>query len=328
MSSKEAIKKISKEMERLGRRAYEIAKESAMKEKFEYKPLHEAINYFMEGWRNFHHPALLAITCKAVGGHPEKTASVGAALVLLTGAADLHDDIIDKSKTKGSKETVFGRFGEDMSLLAGDALLFEGVTLLNMACDDFPKEKSNIIKDLIKSGFFELGIAEAKESSLKGKWNISPEEFLNIVKKKAAVAAAARVGAVIGDATPAMVEDWGQIGRILGMLSNIRDEFVDIFEAEELRNRRDNECLPLPLLYAMRDPKAKKKIVTLLKKRDLTDDHAMEVAEIVLETKEVQKLKAEMQNLIEKGNNLLNKYRKCKEVNLLRNLIRLALSDL
>jgi geranylgeranyl pyrophosphate synthase len=329
MSSEEKIKKISKEMEQLGRKAYEIAKETVMKEKFEYEPLHEAISLFIQEWRNFHHPALLAIACEAVGGNPEKTALVGAAVVLLTGAADLHDDIIDKSKTKGLKETVLGRFGEDMSLLVGDALLFEGVTLLNRACDDFPKEKGKIIKDFIKSGFFELGIAEAKESSLKGKWNITPEEFLNIMKMKAAVAeATARVGAVIGEATLEVIEDWGKIGRILGMLSNIRDEFVDIFEAEELRNRRENECLPLPLLYAMRDPKAKEKIIILLKKRDLTDDYAMEVANIVLKTKEVQKLRAEMESLIENGYNLLSKYGKREKIDLLRNLLRLALSDL
>lgn len=329
MSSKETIKKILKEMERLGRRAYEIAKETVMKEKFEYEPLQEAIDYFMQEWRNFHHPALLAIACEAVGGNPEKTALVGAALVLLTGAADLHDDIIDKSKTKGSKETVLGRFGDDISLLVGDTLLFEGTTLLNKACNDFPKEKGKIIEDLIKRGFFELGIAEAKESNLKGKWNITPEEFLNIMKMKAAVAeATARVGAVIGDATFDVLEDWGKIGRILGMLSNIRDEFVDIFEAEELRNRRDNECLPLPLLYAMRDPKAKEKITVLLRRRDLTDDYAMEVADIALKTKEVQNLMAEMQSLIEEGNDLLSKYGKRGQINLLRNLLRLALSDL
>jgi hypothetical protein len=78
----------------------------------------------------------------------------------------------------------------------------------------------------------------------------------------------------------------------------------------------------------MRDPKAKEKIIILLKKRDLTDDYAMEVANIVLKTKEVQKLRAEMESLIENGYNLLSKYGKREKIDLLRNLLRLALSDL
>jgi geranylgeranyl pyrophosphate synthase len=329
MSSEETVKKISKEMERRGRRAYKIAKESAMKEKFEYEPLHEAINYFMEGWRNFQHPTLLAIACEAVGGNPENTASIGAALVLLTGAADIHDDIIDKSKTKGSKTTLFGKFGEDISLLAGDALLFEGLTILNRACKKLPKEQGELVQELVKQGFFELGAAEAKEASLKSNWNLTPEEYLDIIRRKAAVAEfTARIGAVVGGATPNEIEDWGKIGRILGMLMNMRDEFVDVFEAEELRNRRDYECLPLPMLYAMCNPKAKKRIIRLLKKKELTDEDAMEIADIILKTKEVQKLRTEMQSLIEEENNLLERYKQSKGINILSALLRLALDGL
>ncbi|MDI6690584.1 MAG: polyprenyl synthetase family protein [Candidatus Bathyarchaeota archaeon] len=329
MSSKEAVEKIQKEIERLGRKAYEIAKEITTKEKFEHKTLHEAVSYFIQEWRNFQHPALLAIACEAVGGNPEKTASIGAALVLLTGAADIHDDIIDKSKTKGSKATAFGKFGQDISLLAGDALLFEGLTLLNAACETLPKEHEKTVQELLKRGFFELGTAEAKEASLKGNWNLTPEEYLDIIRRKAAVAeATARIGAVVGGATQEEVEEWGKIGRIFGMLMNIRDEFVDIFEAEELRNRRDNECLPLPMLYAMCNPKAKEKITHLLKKKELTDDDAMEVADVVLETKEVQIFRAEMRSLIEEGKNILSKYKRCKSINLLRDLLRLALANL
>ena len=330
MSSKEAVEKIAKENERLGRRAYEIAKETTMKEKFEYEPLREAISYFMQkSWRNFQHPALLAIACEAVGGKPEKTASIGAALVLLTGAADIHDDIIDKSRTKGSKATVLGKFGEDISLLAGDALLFEGLTLLNAACDDFPNEKGKAVQELVKRGFFELGTAEAKESSLKGNWNLAPEKYLDIIRRKAAVAeATARIGAVIGDAAQEEVEDWGEIGRILGMLINIKDEFVDIFEAKELINRRDNECLPLPMLCALRDPNAKKRIIRLLKKNELTDDDAMEIADVLLETREAKKLKAEMHSMIKKAKCILSKYKKSKSTSILSELFRVAVEDL
>jgi geranylgeranyl diphosphate synthase type I len=330
MNSKEIVKKIAKENERLGRRAYEIAKETIMKEEFEYESLSEAISYFMQkSWRNFQHPALLAIACEAVGGKPEKTASIGATLVLLTGAADIHDDIIDKSKTKGSKTTVFGKFGVDISLLAGDALLFEGLTLLNVACEDFPREQGKTIKELVKQGFFELGAAEAKESSLKGNWNLAPEEYFDIIKRKAAVAeVTGRIGAVIGNATSEEVENWGEICRILSILMNMRDEFVDVFEAEELANRRDNECLPLPMLYALRDPKAKNKIIRLLRKKELTDDDAMEIAGVVLETREVQMLKAKMKRLIEKGKIILNRYKRCKSTHLLNKLLRLAVEDL
>jgi len=326
MGSEEQIKKIMVEMKRMGRKACEIALDFAMNEEYEHEVIREAINYFMrELWGNFLHPALLAISCEAVGGNSERTTLVGASLVLLTGAADVHDDIIDKSETKGSKMTIFGKFGGDIALLVGDALLFKGLMLLNAACENFPKKKGETVKELIKRGFFKLGAAETLESTFKGNWNISPEEFLEVIKKKAAVAeAAARAGAVIGDATPEEVKDWGRIGQILSMLSNIRDEFVDMFEAEELRNRRDNECLPLPILYAMCNHEVRKEIIYILKKRELTNNDVIKVADIVLETKEVQGLKAKIHNLIKEGKRILCRYRGRPGIELLNNLLDLS----
>ncbi|MEM2419728.1 MAG: polyprenyl synthetase family protein [Candidatus Bathyarchaeia archaeon] len=325
--SERAVKKILAELEKIGRKSYEIARETIIREKFEYSPLNEALNYFMQEWRNFHHPALLAIACKAVGGKPGKTTLIGAALVLLTGAADIHDDIIDKSKTKDSKVTLFGRFGKDLSIIAGDILFIEGLTILNTACRNLKKEHRESVQMLIKQGFFELGAAEAEEVSFKGNWNLDPEKHLHIIMKKAAIAeAAARVGALIGGATLEEVEEWGKIGRLLGSLMNIRKEFVDIFEVEELKNRRDNECLPLPVLYAISNEKVREKITRLLKKKEITEDDAMNLAKIVLETSDVQRLKAFMQNLMETVCKLLSKYeRKSKNTSLLSKLAESAL---
>lgn len=328
--SKKTAKKILREIEQLGMKSYETAKEVIFKEKFESEPLGEAIKCFMEEWCNFLHPALLAITCEAAGSKPEKTTLIGAALVLLTGAADIHDDIIDKSKIKGAKATLYGKFGADFSILAGDALLFKGLELLDMACKCLPKKTGETVRELVKQGFFELGCAEAKEASLKGNLKLTPETYYDVVWRKAAVAeATARIGAVVGGAPPKKVERWGRIGRMLGMLINVRNEFVDVFDARELMNRRDNECLPLPLLYAMCNPRAKKEIMRLLRKGRLTEDDAMKIASIMLETVEVQRFKTEIQRLIEDVAAELNK---CKEkapsVGILAKISKLTLRDL
>jgi len=327
---KKTLEKISKEFKRWGGKAYEVAKETILnEEKIVYRNLCEAIKYFIDLWHNFQHPTLLAIACKAVGGEPEKTTLIGAALVLLTGGVDIHDDVIDKSKMKGMRATVYGKFGEDLSIITGNVLLIEGLTLLGVACKNFPKEQGENIQKLVKQGLFELGDAVAEEASLKGNWNLDPEKYLGIIKRKAAIAeVATRIGAIVGGASLEEVEIWGKIGRIIGMSMNIRDEFVDIFEAEELKNRKNNECLPLPILYAMRDPEVRKRIIHLLIKKELTNNDATEVAKIVLETKDVKMFKAYMQNLISEGLDYLHDYKDCREVEILISLLELALKDL
>lgn len=303
MSEETLIEKMRVLLEKRGKNAYEVAKKEILKEKLEYKPVREALQYFMqEIWHNFQHPALLSLACESVGGRPEKTTSIGAALILLTGAADIHDDIIDQSKTKGSKPTVFGKFGRDMSILVGDALLLKGATLLSNACENLPKKQRAEIIKLVKDAFFEIGMAEAKEASLKDKWDLAPEEYLDIIEMKAAIAdATARIGAILGEGSSDEIEALSKYGRIWGILATIRDEYIDTFEPDELENRVKSECLPLPILYAFCDQKVKKKIINILRKRRIEEKDAFKIVEIITDTNGMQALRQEVHVLLKDG---------------------------
>jgi geranylgeranyl pyrophosphate synthase len=329
MSNKKLIEKMRKVVEKRGKKAYETAKEAILKERFEYEAIHEALLYFMGVWPNFHHPALLSLACESVGGNPETTVSIGASIVLLTGAADIHDDIIDQSATKNSKTTVLGKFGRDIALLVGDALLLGGCTFLDEACENLPKKQRKTVVDLVKKAFSEMSGAEAEEASLKGNWNVKPEDYLNVMRRKAAIADMVfRIGAILGDASPEEIETLGNYGRILGILANLRDEFVDIFESKELENRAENECLPLPILYAFCDKAVKEKIIPILRKKDLKDKDAFDIADIVMATEGVLELKKEMDCMLERGIKCLGNIKDVKITHILDTLLEATVEDL
>jgi geranylgeranyl pyrophosphate synthase len=315
---------------RRGQKAFAIAKNSILQEKIEYKPVHDALQYFIqEIWHNFQHPALLSLTCEFVGGKPEKTTAIGAALVLLTGAADIHDDIIDHSEIKGSKPTILGKFGMNISLLVGDALLLKGATLLHSACDNLPKKQRAKIITLVKEAFFEIGMAEAREASLKGKLDVVPEEYLDIIEMKAAIAdATARIGAILGEGSSEEIEALGRYGRTLGILAAVRDEFIDTFEPAELKNRAENECLPLPLLYVLRNREIKKKITSLLHREELTEEDALKIAKTINETEEIKILKKKMLFLLNSGVHSIEVIRKSKTSNILSKILYAGMEDL
>lgn len=279
-----------------GREAFEMAKEAILKEKIRHKPVCDALSYFIqENWRAFQHPALISLACEAVKGKPKETTAVGAAMILLAGAADLHDDIIDQSTTKGSRETVFGKFGKDLALLVGDALIFKGLMMLHEACEKFPVEKRQAILNITREAFFELGSAEANEAKFKGNLNITPEEYWNIVQMKASIPSAyAKIGAIIGNGSQRQIEVLGNYGKTLGVLTTLRDDFIDIFEPEELQNRFKNECLPLPVLYVIQDKKAKREIITKLERGKITEEETYTIVELVWNRKPVQELIKQM----------------------------------
>lgn len=240
------------------------------------------------------HPALISLACKAVGGSPDTPNQVSAAIVLLTGAADIHDDIIDKSKTKASKPTPYGKFNQDVVLLAGDALLFKGLVHLHKACDEFSAEKKRAVLGLVQDAFFEVGNATVNERALHGKPCLKPEQYRKIIEAKGSVSeACARIGAIIGEGTKKETETLGHFGRTLGVLMAVKYDFVDLFSPAELQNRAKNEVLPLPLLYALQNKKGAFTLQALLEGK-LTKQKTRKIAELTLETKQVQTLKADM----------------------------------
>jgi geranylgeranyl pyrophosphate synthase len=311
-SGKSLIKRMQNILEERSREAFEIAKQTMLQEKIEFMPIREALHYFLEEiWFDEMHPGLISLACEAVGGNPTVTKRLGAAMVLLAGSADIHDDIIDQSKTKNKKSTVFGKFGSDIAILVGDALLVEGIYLIHESCEQLPRNRKKLVLSIVKEAFFEMSDAEAKETSLKGRFDISPEEYLSIIERKVVVAEATmKMGAVFGGGTLREIESFGHYGKTLGILMTIRDEFIDIFEPEELQNRFEKGCLPLPVLFAFKDSDKKDEIILLLKKERLTKEDVDQIVEIVMESRWVHALKRKMSELVEAESHSLDFLRK------------------
>lgn len=279
-----------------GKKGLETAK-ATLNDKKTPAPIQEILNYFItETWPNTHHPALMAISCQAVNGNPELTHNISAAIVLLTGAADIHDDIIDKSKTKSKKQTAFGKYNKDLVLLAGDALLFKGMLLLHNACADFSPKKQKAVFDCIEHSFFKIGNAISSERCLRQK-TADLASYRKVIESKGGVAqACSEIGAIIGNAKPKQLNALRHFGKTLGILMSLKNEFTDLQDPKELKNRLKNEILPLPLLYALEDPSTKGQIMALLQ-GNLTRQKALKIAELANKTDQVQKLESEMRKM-------------------------------
>jgi geranylgeranyl diphosphate synthase type I len=269
---------------------------------------------------------LIALTCQAAHGNPNATHETGAAIVLLTAAADIHDDIIDKSKTKAGKPTALGKFGQDAALLAGDALLFKGTFLLHKACQNLSSERRQAVLDSVEHAFFEIGNASISALAYEGKRDLPPEEYLKVINAKAAISeACAHIGTAIAGGSPQETVALTHYGRVLGTLMTLRNELADLTWAEELRNRAKNETLPFPLLCALQDNSARKQLVPLLEGR-INSSSAQKIAELTLKTTQVQTLLREMRSNAEKEKTALQKLSGDTEP--LQLLLRLAVEDI
>jgi geranylgeranyl pyrophosphate synthase len=236
-------------------------------------------------------PALISMSCEAIGGDAEKTIPFGEAVVLVSAAADLHDDVIDQSSAKGTKQTVLGKFDAGTAILAGDLLLVQGLKELIEATEAVSKKQSKAIINLFSNAISEICIAEALEIQIRKKANLTPAELQEVIRLKAVVPELAmKIGAIVGEGNSKAVNHLGHFGRTFGINSILIEEFVDMLNTEELRNRIKNECLPLPIICALQNLQIKNNLFPLLNAETLNAGDSEKIVKTVLESCEVQVL--------------------------------------
>jgi geranylgeranyl diphosphate synthase type I len=279
-----AIEEIQRIFLKRGTSILEQARKRVLEEKLQSQDAQKALSYFMnEYWQDTARPSLMALACEAVGGNSELTSPIAVPMILISGAIDIHDDIIDQSKTKDGRPTVYGKFGKEIALLVGDALLFKGLVMLNeTSVTGIQAEKMSRILEIIKKMFFELGDAEALELEFRGRLDISPRKYLQVVRMKAAdVEAHTRISAILGNASNKEIKALSEYGRLLGMMIILRDDLIDLMIPEECQSRIRAEALPLPLLYGLRDPVQRHKLKAMLQSHAVGNKQAQNILEIL-----------------------------------------------
>jgi len=240
-------------------------------------------------------PALTSLSYEAAKDsdyEKDETEVVAVAMTLIAFSADIHDDIIDQSPVKYGKKTVYGKFGPDIALLTGDALLIHGYSLLHQACETLSQKQRQAIYTTISKALFELSSAEVLEQKLRKKSVIDPDEYFEIMRLKGVFAELqCRLGGIIGHADNEMLETLSRYGRFVGMTGTIKDEFNDMLNGLELKHRIKFECPPLPMIYALHDKKIKHEITTLAKQLDYSNTITKKLAKLVLESEAVRTLK-------------------------------------
>jgi len=298
-------------LEMRSKKALEMAKQQLSLDRIENKKLRQALEYYAKNWDDTLHPGIIAVACEAVGGNVEESLLMQVPMLFLTAAVDIHDDVIDGSQTKNGRQTVFGRFGRDLALLVGDGLLLKGMTMLYRYGRKLPAETMDAIVSTIETAFVEAGDAHILEICFKGKTDLNPEEYFRLLKKKASILEAhMRIGALVGGGTQDEIEILTECGRILGTLIILRDEFIDLFEAQELSNRMKNGCLPLPMIYAFEDPAVKETILKILSKSKISEKDTELIVDIVFRDKKVESLRNEMENFSKKALQIVSSLRK------------------
>ncbi len=188
-------------------------------------------------------PALMLETYKMFGGENLGIiAPFMAAIEMIHTSSLIHDDLpcMDNDVLRRGKPTTWVTFGEDMAVLAGDALIVEAsrVTADAIASsEDFESMKrAASAKEILdrKTGIEGMIAGQVVDVESTGK-SISGEEldFIYRLKTGALLEASFMVGAVLSGASPTNIRRMEEIARNIGMAFQIQDDILDEVSTEE-----------------------------------------------------------------------------------------------
>lgn len=167
-------------------------------------------------------PALCFATAEALGCSKNKVLSFACAVELVHTFTLIHDDLpaMDNADFRRGKPSCHKVFGEDIAILAGDALN----TLAFDIIAEYPEASRELSKALLK--VVEGQVADLESTGKK----ISLSELISIhrLKTGALLCACVRGSALICKASPAQIRALTSYAEHLGLAYQITDDILDV----------------------------------------------------------------------------------------------------
>ncbi len=191
--------------------------------------LHRAIRHALLPTGKMARPRLLLAAAQSVGADVQTCVPAAFAVEALHVGSLVHDDIIDDDLTRRGRPSVFGAFGQGIALVAGDWLMFNS---FNWAEDCSragisSKRVLSAMTVLSRTGH-ELCRGQVLEEEMARALIMQFDCYLSMVVGKTAslFSASARMGAILGGATPAVEQAWAKIGMEFGIAFQMEDDLI------------------------------------------------------------------------------------------------------
>ena len=194
--------------------------------------IHEAMRYSTCGGGKRIRGLLTLLACQVVGGEWENALPAACAIEMIHSYSLIHDDLpcMDDDALRRGKPTNHRIYGEDIALLAGDALLTQAVeTMLEYTPAGLKMYYWKALKELIKASNTE-GMIGGQVLDLEAEGKIlNLQELQEIHRRKtgALIKAAIGMGGIIGGGTEEEIEALSNYGEALGLAFQITDDLLD-----------------------------------------------------------------------------------------------------
>ncbi len=270
-----------------------VEREIAAQSDSTIEPVVEITSYLREGGGKRLRPALLLLAAGAAGYRGPGAVRLGAVVELIHSATLIHDDVIDGANTRRGRPSANVRWGNHMSVLAGDWLYMQS---FEMALAERSFEILDILIDLTQN----MVEGELLQLTHIGRIDVTEAEAADLAYRKTAClfSGCTRLGAVLGRLDKATEESLADYGRYAGLAFQLVDDLLDFTASSEqigkpvLSDLKEGK-VTLPLIFAMQNglgggadghAAAHRLVATVLEEKGFHSVSAEEITRLVNES--------------------------------------------
>ena len=293
-----AVATISEELKKFNLLYSSIRSENAQ--------LQEMIEYMYKADGKKIRPILLLLTAKALGEVNDSTYHGAVTIALLHMATLIHDDVVDDADMRRGQPSLNSVFDNRKTVLCGDFFLSSALTQSVLT------ENLEIVSIIAKLGK-NLAEGELMQLLIADEIVIDEQEYFNVIHKKTAslLSACMKIGALTVDADRDMVSKFTELGELIGLGVQLRDDIFDYYD-DNIGKPTGNDIrevkITLPLLHAFKNTNERehKQAMCIVQDKNFTDENIDYLINFAKENGGIDYTYSVLEQTIDKANKIVD----------------------
>ncbi len=261
--------------------------------------LKKAIDYSMANSGKRFRPILCLVAAKSLGKDYELVLPTACGIEFIHTYSLIHDDLpaIDNDDFRRGRLTCHKKFGEDIAILAGDAIFAEAFNIILSSQESSPDTLIRVLKEIgLASGAHGMVAGQIVDVFFAGKKITKPLlEFMHTNKTGKLITAAVKSGAILSGASEGYLDLFGRYSENIGLAFQITDDLIDLESTIKMTGKTSGKDQiqnknTFPSMFGIEKSKkiAKEKIsmaIEIVESMDIEKEWLINIAKFILQRK-------------------------------------------
>ena len=211
--------------------------------------LYAPIAYSLSGGGKRLRPMLVLLAHAVFADNVQQALPAAGAVEVFHNFTLLHDDIMDNAAIRRGKPSVFAKWGQNVAILSGDAMLIYAYRLL---CG-LPADKLPQVLATFDDMALEVCEGQQYDMDFEKKQKVSVVEYMHMIELKtsALLAGSVLIGALLGGASENDCRKLRRFAIELGLAFQLQDDLLDSYGDERLGKAIGGDLLEGKKTYLM-----------------------------------------------------------------------------